>query len=516
MAETIISVGIDIGTTTTQLIFSRFTIENTAGVSSVPRISIVDKRIVYESAIYITPLLSQTRIDENAVRGIVQKEYALAGIKPESVTTGAVIITGETARKENAGSVLSAMSGLAGDFVVATAGGDLESIIAGKGAGAAAISLQEHKTTANLDIGGGTTNIAVFSEGDVAAASCFDVGGRLIRLRGGSGPDAMAVDYIAPKIEKYCRDAGIAVKTGQAASKRELQRVCRWMAAALLAALGFTGTEGSAAAAGAGAAGAAAATGAAAAAAGRSVTEVTTGAVAGAADVAFLATEHTLMHPAPELITFSGGVASYIYDPPGGDFPHGDIGALLALEIRYAFSPVWDRVRKPSHTIRATVIGAGMYSTELSGSTITYIGVSFPLKNIPIIRLSKSEEELPIERFSEIVRHRLAWYNDAGKYSVAALSMTGEHNISFAGIQQYAAKISRGMSPLIEAGLPLIVVVELDMAKALGQALSAVYGNHRLVCIDGVSSSQGDYIDIGTPLMGGRVLPVVIKTLVFN
>jgi len=478
VAEQIISVGIDIGTSTTQLIFSRFIIENTASVTSVPRISIVDKQIIYQSAIYETPLHSIQRIDETAVREIVLKEYKLAGIEPKSVTTGAVIITGETARKENASTVLSAMSGLAGDFVVATAGPDLEGVIAGKGAGASSLSLEQHKTTVNLDVGGGTTNIAFFSEGEVKVSSCFDIGGRLIKLR----PGSMIVDYISPKLEKYCRDTGIPVRTGESAAVQDLQRICSWMANVLLASIGFNGS---------------------------------TGAIK-ADDLEFMATDSLKECFAPELITFSGGVADYIYNLSDKDFTHNDIGILLGREIHSAFLNVWNRVRQPIHTIRATVIGAGMYSTELSGSTITYDGIIFPLKNIPIIRLSRREETLPAAEFSEIVRQRLDWYKDDQGQGAAAISITGEFNISFENLKQYAERLAAGLAPLVKAGLPQIIIVEHDMAKALGQMLLTMPGHRKLVCIDNVSTSQGDYIDIGAPLMGGRVLPVVIKTLVFS
>ena len=143
MKEDILSVGIDIGTSTTQLVFSNITIENKASIVSVPMISIVDKEVIYRSEIYFTPLLSLTEIDAIGVRKIIEGEYKKAGIRPEDVDTGAVIITGETARKENASEVLKSLSGFAGEFVVATAGPDLEGIIAGKGAGAGEFSKQK-------------------------------------------------------------------------------------------------------------------------------------------------------------------------------------------------------------------------------------------------------------------------------------------------------------------------------------------------------------------------------------
>ena len=141
MHEVILSVGIDIGTSTTQLIFSRLTIENRASSYTVPRIDIVDKEVIYRSKIYFTPLRSATEIDAEAVKQIVREEYQAAGMTPEMLRTGAVIITGETARKENANEVLEALSDLAGDFVVATAGPDLESVLSARGAGILGFSI---------------------------------------------------------------------------------------------------------------------------------------------------------------------------------------------------------------------------------------------------------------------------------------------------------------------------------------------------------------------------------------
>ena len=160
MREALLSVGIDVGTTTSQLVFSRLSVENQANAFSVPHFSITTREILYRSPVHFTPLLSDTEIDAVALGRMVKDEFAAAGIA--HVDTGAVIITGETARKENAKEVLHALSGLAGEFVVATAGPALESALAGKGAGAADYSRRHNCAVLNLDIGGGTTNFALF------------------------------------------------------------------------------------------------------------------------------------------------------------------------------------------------------------------------------------------------------------------------------------------------------------------------------------------------------------------
>ena len=173
----IVSVGIDIGTSTTQVVFSRLTMENAAGYFAVPRVSIVDKQVIYKGQVHTTPLKSPVLIDGAGVREIVAREYGRAGFRPADVETGAVIITGETARKENAREVLSALSAFAGDFVVATAGPDLESILAARGAGADEYSKEHHTDILHFDIGGGTADIAVISLSGVVESASIKVAG---------------------------------------------------------------------------------------------------------------------------------------------------------------------------------------------------------------------------------------------------------------------------------------------------------------------------------------------------
>ncbi len=178
MSESLLSVGLDVGTTTTQMILSRLTAENRAGAFSVPKMEITDREILYRSPVYFTPLLGKDLVDGEKLRELVAGEYEKAGIRREDVNTGAVIITGETSRKENARTVLHNLSAFAGDFVVATAGPDLESVLAAKGAGALKFSEDTGKTVLHFDIGGGTSNLALCEKGRVLRTGCFNVGGR--------------------------------------------------------------------------------------------------------------------------------------------------------------------------------------------------------------------------------------------------------------------------------------------------------------------------------------------------
>ena len=164
MSESLLSVGLDVGTTSTQLIFSRLRIENKAGSFAVPELQISDREILYESPVHFTPLLHGELVDAEALKRIVDGEYAAAGIDKKDVDTGAIIITGETSRKENARAVLEALSAYAGDFVVATAGPDLESVLAAKGSGAVDFSARTGKTVLHMDIGGGTSNLALIED----------------------------------------------------------------------------------------------------------------------------------------------------------------------------------------------------------------------------------------------------------------------------------------------------------------------------------------------------------------
>ncbi|EET99275.1 ethanolamine utilization protein EutA [Enterococcus faecalis T2] len=471
--ETLLTVGIDLGTSTTQLVLSELTVENFASAFTVPRISISDKKVIYRSDIIFTPLLNQSEIDAEPIKAFVAEQYRQAGIHKQDIQMGAVIITGETARKSNANNVLRALSGYAGDFVVATAGPDLESIIAGKGAGAQTYSETKRKPVVNLDIGGGTTNLAVFKDGEVIDTACFDIGGRLIKL-----DQQQKITYIAPKIQEIINKKGLTLHLGDQATEQNLLPIISELVAVLENSIGL-GTQ--------------------------------------SPFYQLLVTNHPLRKGGElPIVTFSGGVADCLNTTSTNLFKYGDIGLLLGKYLRKSLIFSEKEVLESAETIRATVVGAGSHTAEISGSTIAYREQILPVKNIPILKLAQEDETLTVTELGQRIQEKLNWHRIEETPQIA-LAIRGMSNPTFADIQRYGQGIVEGLASLVAEQIPIIVMVDEDMAKALGHALSAhLPKDYPFICLDSVKVENGDYVDIGLPVAEGAVLPVIVKTLVFN
>lgn len=479
----ILSVGIDVGTSTTQVVFSKLQMDNAGGYFSVPRVAIVDKEVVYKSEIYMTPLKTDVLIDTEALRDIVAAEFRKAGYRPEDTDSGAVIITGESARKENSDAVLKSLSDFAGDFVVSAAGPDMESLIAGKGSGAWQYSMDHHCRVANLDIGGGTTNVVLFEDGETAARGCLDIGGRLICM------DSQGmITKVSPAAAVMAQAAGVSVHVGDRGDEKALSAVTRQMAAALNAYLGVD-------------------------------TDTSAG---GKADAILrqIKTPGSSDFPRPEKVQavfFSGGVADLIYHESADTWAYGDIGVLLGRAIRGSRLFTDFQKMEPGETIRATVVGAGTYTTTISGSTITYSGDIFPLKNIPVIKLDEELQEACFAGETEPVIRRIQWVlgqNDAEHF---ILAMPGKRDPGYTEMKRAAASIRQIMDRVQPPGEPILLVIESDIAKAMGQMIRQQPDLKRqVVAIDSIHVEDGEYVDMGKPMMNGMVIPVVVKTLIFG
>ena len=491
-SRSLLSVGLDVGTTTTQVIFSRLNLQDVARAGQIPRINITDRKVIYQSPIVFTPLIDADTIDANKLNEIVRGEYASAGIDPSQVETGAVIITGETAKKKNADEILRALSGLAGDFVVSVAGPNVESLIAGRGAGAAEYSQKHFATVTNIDIGGGSANSVTFQSGNALGAAAMNYGGRILEIEHSSG----RVRHIAEPAQHILNDCGLRLEIGELVSLEDLRRFTDRMA------------------------------------------DLTVELIEGTNSL--LAQKVYLTPPVGvsgkgSVLMFSGGIGHYYYKPiqinsVADATIHDDVGPLLAESLRTHSVLNSYEIVPPAETLRATVLGAGTQTVTLSGSTIWAERQILPIKNVPVIRPSlgfdtsekntRPTQPAPLSATFDPASVSSAVAEAVRRWDVNlatdpfAIALELNRSLDYTLLTQLANglwEFSKSMPP----ERPLIIIIERDYAQALGQTLKGLAPDRSLLVIDQVGLAEGDYIDVGTPLMDGRVVPLSVKTLIF-
>jgi ethanolamine utilization protein EutA len=474
-SRSVLSVGIDVGTTTTQLVFSRLVLADTSRPGQIPRIGITDKSVIYQSPITFTPLADRETIDVVRLTDLVKREYVAAGVDPKQIETGAVIITGETAKKKNADEILRGLAGLAGEFVVTVAGPHLESLIAGRGAGATDYSKRHFCKVVNVDIGGGSANSALFNAGALVAAAAMNYGGRILEVEHSTG----RVRHVAEPAKHILEDCGLRLVTGNAPSLADLKRFTDRMA------------------------------------------DLTVELIEGTASP--LAQKLYLTPPAPvsgkgTVLMLSGGIGHYFYSPieirsVDDATLHDDVGPLLAESLReHPVIKTYETV-KPSETLRATVLGASSQTVTLSGSTIWAEREILPMKNLPVIRPVMNTGMPPLQMAASIADAVRRWdVNPATDNFAVALEL--DQSLNYSLLLQLATGLAEFARTLPE-GRPLVAIIERDYAQALGQTVKAMAPDRPLLVIDQVGLQEGDYIDVGAPMMDGRVVPLSVKTLIF-
>ena len=467
----ILSVGVDVGSATSHLAFSKLLLKRDPRSES-RRFRIEERRVIYEGRIIDTPLLDNDTIDIHKLTDFFKEEYKHAKIDPADVQTGAVILTGETAKKQNAKQIAEALSSDAGKFVAATAGPNFESLIAAMGSGATTRSKEYQRTILSCDIGGGTSNIAISKEGKILSTSCVSVGSILL----GVNAEGKIWKIDEPAI-KVMRHIGLNFKIGDQIQKEDIEKIATKFAEVLF--------------------------------------EVITGPASSALAKQLMVTDNLDFPEKIDEYLFSGGVAELIY---GRNGHYEDIGQALANEINALKFRLPSPVIEPENKIRATVIGAGAYSLSISGSSgFMDDKLSFPIRNVPVIRVDVERSKLSVEHVVSQINLSFQRFDLNEGEEIVALYFKDPVRASYPKLELFAKSIEAALTNSIKNSIPIILIFEKDIACSVGNVIRRETGlKTNLLSLDELILEEGDWIDIGEPLVSGQVFPVTVKSLVFN
>lgn len=472
---TLTSVGIDIGSSGTQVIFSKINLRRLSE-DLTSRYYVVSRETLFLSPVSLTPYQSETRIDDAALQRIIGDAYRAAGVDAKDIDTGAVILTGEALRRENAQAISGMLAAAGGDFVCATAGHHMESMLAAYGSGASRVSSEEGKRILNMDIGGGTTKLALVEGGRVIATAAVHIGGRLQVV----DTDGRIV-RLDPAGRAHAKRAGFDWQLGDVVEEAELDRVADVMAETLMAALSDGMPD----------------------------------------DVAAL----YLTDPLPSLdgiegVMASGGVAEYIYGREARDF--GDMGRRLGRAVRRKLDRggvSWPLL-PAGECIRATALGASEYSVQLSGNTsyISNPGALLPRRNLQVLQpVCTFGDDVDADALGEAIRVHRKSFEAENMDAEIALAFRWQGAPAYPRIHAFAQGIASGLADKVAAGHPIYVMLDGDIAQTLGAILREdCKVMSEILCIDGVMLMDFDYIDLGRVRVPSYTVPVTIKSLVFS
>lgn len=463
------SVGVDIGSSTSHLVFSRIVLERLDN-----RYIVSEREVLHESEVLLTPYTEGMMIDAAALGSFIDRQYRLAKVDPAAIDTGALILTGVAVRRSNARAIGELFAAQAGKFVSVSAGDGLETTLAAFGSGAAARSIREGARVMNIDIGGGTSKIAVCEAGELADMTAVDIGARIVSF------DAEGcVSRIEEAGRRFAGEVGLKPEIGIKPDAELLNRMVERMADRLL--------------------------------------EIIQSRSLCAESAALLRLDPLRNESKPQVVTFSGGVSEYIYDRQTQAF--GDLGPMLARMVLERAQRWGPRIEQPDQGIRATVVGASQYTVQVSGSTI-YVRPQaiLPQKNVPVIvpDLPLEGEALDAEHIAAAVRNALRRRDLHQGETAVAMCYRWHPSATYARMDAFCRGMVAGLSVILGQGHPLILIGDGDLGGLIGIHLEQELRlPNPIVSIDGIALKEFDFIDIGALLDASGAVPVVIKSLVF-
>ena len=473
---TLTSVGIDVGTATSQILFSRLVLRR-LGRELSSRFVVTERKTLYLSPIRFTPYTAnRERIDDEALGRLVDDAYEEAGLTPDDVNTGAIILTGEAIRRDNARAIADLFADQRGDFVCATAGHNFEALLAAHGSGAVAFSAEQKCRVLNIDIGGGTTKLALAEGGRVLGTAAFHVGGRLMATDGDG-----TITVLEPGGKGLASHVGLDWNVGDRTSPADVARVADHMANVVL-----TLAKGD---------------GAAPELEGLWVTSPLNGS------------------DKCDAVVFSGGVGEYVYGNESESY--GDLGAPLgkALRRRIDDGALPAGLVSARECIRATVMGAAQHTVQVSGNTIYRSDDALlPRKNLQVLRPPVDlEADIDPATMAQTIRNHFQAFDLVEGEAEAALVFAWQGPPAAFRIAAFCRGLLAGLSRTVAAERPIYLVFDHDMAGLVGTILKQDFGlPGDVLTLDGVTLRDFDFIDLGRVLEPSGTVPVTIKSLVFR
>ncbi|MGM0686431.1 MAG: ethanolamine ammonia-lyase reactivating factor EutA [Promethearchaeati archaeon] len=465
------SVGIDIGSSTSHLVFSRLLLEKDSS-SRTEKFKVSKREVIHSGPIHLTPFLDAETVDLDKLTSMLAADYEQADIDTGDIDTGAVIITGETAKKQNAEEIVERIAGEAGAFVAATAGPNFESVLAAHGSGAVTRSEQIEGTVMNVDVGGGSSNIAVYSNGRVIDTAAINVGSRLVATD--SEGVIIRLEDTGTQVGKH---VGLHLVLFDHLNENQKLLLANALADALFDCLN--------------------------------------GKLENPLTQELLMTDPLTITTGIDEVTFSGGVAEYIYETH--DKTYQDLGIYLGHAIRKRALTLEGTFTRPTQTIRATVIGAGQCSLEVSGSsTFLSANIEYPLRNLPIVVPNIPSDYPTQHEIAAAINDSLQRFDITEGEQKVALAFNGTVKPSYDMLTTFSKGVVSALQNTVKKGEPILMIFDNDVGNSVGNVMKRETGiENKILSIDEISVREGDFIDIGEPVIENAVVPVIIKTLVF-
>jgi ethanolamine utilization protein EutA len=462
------SVGVDIGSSTSHLVFSRLelTLEGS-------RYRVTKREVLNESEILLTPYVEDTRIDVEALGKFINEQYKKAKIKREDVDTGALILTGVAVRRRNARAIAELFAEEAGKFVAVSAGDGLEATMAAHGSGAVAHSEKMGGIVLNIDIGGGTSKFAICNNGKVQEVSAIDIGARLLAFKEG------AVARIEDAGRKHAGWAGFPVALGEKVSEANLRKMVSGMMDKLFAML---------------------------------KPEAINEEIRGLLRLPPLTYQGEI-----DSVMFSGGVSEFIYNRAKTSFD--DLGPLIAEEVHKRSGDLGLLVMEPNARIRATVIGASQYTVQVSGNTI-FISPenAVPVRNVAVVapEFPLNQDEFTKDAVRDALLNALRRLDLLHGRQPVAVAFHWDGSATFQRLQAFCSGVAEGLGDIFAKGHPLVLVNDGDIGGIVGLHFQEeLRMQNPIISTDGIALSDFDYIDVGALIPSSGAVPVVIKSLIF-